>query len=116
MAMSMVVMLDIFSGRPNPRWTISLAQEMEFGRLVAAAPLDAITAQPEPLGYRGFVVTLDAETEQARTITVGLGRIVEGAVTHRDDGRLTERWLLTSGTGHLDPTIKAMVSNAIEGR
>ncbi|MCP3802763.1 hypothetical protein NLX83_26160 [Allokutzneria sp. A3M-2-11 16] len=48
----MEIELDVFSGVPNPRWTLSGA---EARRLVALLP-----ATPEPeregLGFRGFVL------------------------------------------------------------
>lgn len=57
------VELDIFSGRRNPKWTLSPKEEKEF--------LDRITAEPQVmlpaaatngrLGYRGYVVTAVSE-------------------------------------------------------
>ncbi len=57
------VELDIFSGRPNPKWTLSQKEEKEL--------LDRVTADPKVmlptaatngrLGYRGYVVTAVSE-------------------------------------------------------
>jgi hypothetical protein len=52
----MLVELDIFSGRPNPRWELDEPASREVRR--RASGLTPATAQlPEPpgLGYRGFV-------------------------------------------------------------
>jgi hypothetical protein len=52
----MIVELDIFSGRPNPRWSLSESENAELARLIeslqpAASP-PSLT--PPGLGYRGF--------------------------------------------------------------
>ena len=54
--------LDIFSGRPNPRWTLDPAEEGELitrllDRTVPLAPVDITDGR---LGYRGFVVRAPA--------------------------------------------------------
>jgi hypothetical protein len=53
----MRVMLDVFSGRPNPEWTVSPALAQHVRQLLArqggpAAP----DAQPHLLGYRGLLL------------------------------------------------------------
>src|SRR5690349_11395071 len=51
-----MVELDLFSGRPNPRWSLSVAQAAELSGLLAR--LEASSATQEDvlagLGYRGF--------------------------------------------------------------
>lgn len=47
--------LDIFSGRPNPTWRLDDAQTIELLALLSDLPV-ATQGQPEPLGYRGFLV------------------------------------------------------------
>ncbi|MDN8616460.1 hypothetical protein [Variovorax ginsengisoli] len=52
------VMLDVFSGRPNPLWALSEPQIQELRALLAAslhARVD-VAAEPPYLGYRGFVI------------------------------------------------------------
>lgn len=64
-----VVELDIFSGMPNPRWTLNAN---ETSRLVETlrsqgSQVQSMQDQPNGLGYRGFVVYLnDHESEAAR--------------------------------------------------
>lgn len=57
--------LDIFSGLPNPSWTLTEKEERELIDRVIAEP--ALTAPPETvggLGYRGLIVTVCGETRE----------------------------------------------------
>ena len=52
----MVVELDAFSGRPNPRWQLTEREAAELAQLIAGlepAP-GAPSPRPPGLGYRGF--------------------------------------------------------------
>jgi hypothetical protein len=61
--MATQVELDIFSGRPNPRWVIDGPKEVELiERLAAVNPDTTVEDAPAGLGYRGFVITLPAST------------------------------------------------------
>jgi hypothetical protein len=70
------VELDIFSGRPNPHWTISADQIApllpEFD-----APQLATSGEPPGLGYRGFLLT-DVSAEIG---TPTVYRVYEGTVS-----------------------------------
>ena len=52
------VELDIFSGRPNPRWTLNAAEEAELLQrmLDRVVPIAPSTIADGKLGYRGFLV------------------------------------------------------------
>jgi hypothetical protein len=52
----MEIELDVFSGRPNPRWVAS--PERAASVSAALSSLAVAPARPEPghLGYRGFIV------------------------------------------------------------
>lgn len=91
------VELDIFSGRPNPRWTLdkkqrdNLIDQLRGGNVTLLDPNDAEGV----LGYRGFVITLD-QSELAL-----LGRSDQRAAQFRirsgiavDAETVAERWLL----------------------
>lgn len=86
----MLVELDIFSGRPNPRWELD-ARSAERLRAIheglrgsGAPPLE-----PPGLGYRGFRYTMDGVTWHA------FSGMVAGSAGHlRDPGRRVERFLL----------------------
>jgi len=59
----MLVELDVFSGRPNPRWELDEQRFQELRQLESRL-IPARQAAPEPpgLGYRGFVYS-DASGE-----------------------------------------------------
>jgi hypothetical protein len=50
------VELDVFSGRPNPRWTVAGPRAAEVSRRLPDAPVDAKPIEPPGLGYRGFLL------------------------------------------------------------
>ncbi len=52
------VMMDVYSGRPNPAWTLSADQTEALRRLLDALPDAACKPIDLNLGYRGFVVEL----------------------------------------------------------
>lgn len=55
----LTVELDIFSGRPNPRWTLSRREVKQLAEQVRADPslLLPLNAETGGLGYRGFILT-----------------------------------------------------------
>jgi hypothetical protein len=58
------VELDIFSGRPNPQWTLTPKEESELIERVIAEP--SLTRAPESaggLGYRGFTVSVESKSK-----------------------------------------------------
>lgn len=87
----MHVELDIFSGRPNPRWMLSSADQARVARLMESLRLHAGTEVPEPpdLGYRGFTLTYRGQAVRAFG---GYVHFAKGA--RSDPGRSVERLLL----------------------
>lgn len=86
----MLVELDVFSGRANPRWRLDADQEQRVRALQRGLP-EREDPVPEPpgLGYRGFRYTLDGVPWRVWNGTVaGRGRGLE------DPGRTVERLLL----------------------
>jgi hypothetical protein len=78
----MMVQLDIYSGRPNPTWTLSPAQTEEIGRMLVGLPR-AAGAPPEPgLGYRGFLLT---NPERTAGLPAQV-RVAAGTITIEHDG------------------------------
>ncbi|MEV5238298.1 hypothetical protein AB0K89_04090 [Streptomyces cinnamoneus] len=105
----MLVELDLFSGRPAPRWHLGPGAAEEFRTLSAALPPAGTVTHPrEPgLGYRGFTVT-DGDT----VVRVFAGRVTGGATSRADPGRYLERWLLSRlppPLHHLRPVVAAAI-------
>ena len=108
------VELDIFSGRPNPRWTLSPAEEAELIQrlLDRAVPLAPMTISDGKLGYRGFLVRATgatATTLESRGLPTGF-RVRDGLGSSID--ATAERWLLFTGdaTGLAAPVTDAAAS------
>ena len=52
----MLVTLDAFSGRPNPSWELSAAEELQLSRRLTGLPPSATAAVPtDVLGHRVFL-------------------------------------------------------------
>lgn len=52
----MLVELDVFSGRPNPRWELDEQRSQELRQLERRlTPARQAAPEPPGLGYRGFV-------------------------------------------------------------
>ncbi|SOD90580.1 hypothetical protein SAMN06269250_3469 [Spirosoma fluviale] len=60
---AMKVELDVFSGRPNPTWTLSEEESTELVALLKSLPIAEESSEEGGLGYRGFVLSNFKETE-----------------------------------------------------
>jgi hypothetical protein len=98
---SATVELDVFSGRPNPTWTLG---EPEAARILGAwEALEPAQSVPYPgqLGYRGVVVVFDDGTRL--TIADGVADM-EGAA-RGDPDRALERLVVASGRSVVDDAL-----------
>lgn len=116
----MDVEVDLYSGRPNPRFRLEPAAAAELMRRVAALPPLSGRATPrETLGYRGL--RIDAGVAQSPAIEIVVS---DGVVFVRDRGgaeralqdlhRGLERWLIEAGTANLDPGEVAVLHQDLE--
>ena len=89
--MNAVVEMDVYSGRPNPSWSLDAPDTESILLLlraaVAASPVHSL-AEP-PLGYRGFIVFHDSATYR-----VGRGHVEFAGSTYRDVDRAAEKRLI----------------------
>lgn len=101
----MQVEADVFSGRPNPRWTLDAAGARELARRLGELPAAPAAQAFEGLGYRGLVVTgLSVECPEVRLHGGrARGECADGPRAWADAGRALERWLLATGEGRMDP-------------
>ena len=113
-----VVSLDVFSGRPNPVWTLSPADTGALRKLLDRLAASSCPSLPAQLGYRGFVVQFSSES---RSTGDGL-RAYQGSVwqgnpwtedaanlCRSDTEREVERALLASGRAELDSDLYGTV-------
>lgn len=121
--MVMNVMLDIFSGRPNPSWKLSQEQSSEFlkkiSKLTTKENFRADSSKYE-LGYRGFIVEEEANfAQKSRKFEVynGIVNVVENESSYalEDKGYSIETWLLQTAPNNLDELVK-YVKQEIENK
>jgi hypothetical protein len=93
------VQLDVFSGRPNPRWTLSGEPLRELERRLEGLPETEERPEPPGLGYRGFVIG-----RKGRVQLRAFGSVVtitrEGATSAFKDERGLEEHLLEQAREH----------------
>lgn len=106
------VELDIFSGYPNPVWTLSEADSTTFLKKLAMLPRASYRELSNNLGYRGLIAEVINETEET------LVRIQNGTVElsqngtivyYCDENRHLEKWLLNSGEATLKSDLLKLV-------
>ena len=109
-----VVELDVFSGRPNPTWTLPDAEATAFRERVDGLAGTASGQVANNLGYRGFVVRTGDEVV---TVQRGLVQKARGGTTAyaADPNRDLERWLLESGKPSLEPDLVTTVEHELGG-
>lgn len=114
---SAVVEADVFSGRPNPSWSLSEEDTEQLRALVAALPPSNAVALPDPLGYRGMLVRLPSPTSDAGTTTLRVWRGVvqqqQGAAASffSDADRKVEAWLLQRGQPQIEPEVFRVIQS-----
>jgi hypothetical protein len=115
----MWVELEIFSGRPNPRFALSPTDARIVTDLCESLPAGAGAASPaqDGLGYRGFRI-LDSESAleaivQGTAVQIRKGTAATLDVKFDDDRRL-ELALLRISKSHLSPEIYAYLESQVE--
>ncbi|KMO29930.1 hypothetical protein VQ02_28910 [Methylobacterium variabile] len=98
------VEVDLYSGRPNPRFPLSPAAAAELERrLDALPPAAAGAATRDGLGYRGLRVAPGGRFADV-FVSAGVVELRDRAgrtLSRADPGRRLERWLIEDGAGHL---------------
>jgi hypothetical protein len=106
-----MVTLGIYSGRPDPTWTLGGAEAAAVVRAIDGLPEVAGTPPEGGLGYRGFTFA-----RGGRTITAYLGVVWSGGgpqVLRQDPGRTVERLLLELGRPQLTAAEIAEVERSL---
>ncbi|MEV0413359.1 hypothetical protein AB0I68_21790 [Streptomyces sp. NPDC050448] len=101
--------LDIFSGRPNPRWALDGEAAEEMWSLVDGLTPGPVTPPELPgLGYRGFVCSSGSLTCRAFDARAAVGNLVLA-----DPDRTVERWLLDRLPPEFE-SLRSVVAAAIQ--
>ncbi len=78
---AVIVELDVFSGRPNPTWSVSAERSMELLHALQDLPPADQPSRKNGLGYRGFVL---CNPDRVGGLAPHI-RIYGGIVTMTDD-------------------------------
>lgn len=115
----MQVELDVFSGRPNPVWELSVQESREFiHRFQALPPQENVDINnvsiAEGLGYRGMIITrLEHPLAEYNEVFVSNGIVVanynDRSKQWIDKNREFEKWLLQTGRESLDEALYEQV-------
>ena len=115
----MQVEADIFSGRPNPRWTLDEADTAVVAAMLGALrPAPRAPAEAPGLGYRGVVLTgVEAAYPgcsevrlHGATATV---TCIEGTRHLADPGRRVETWIVQTARRHVEPEVFQAIADSL---
>jgi hypothetical protein len=115
-AMSLTVTLNVFSGRPNPVWTVPEGGAAEFMDRIEKI---STTSNVQPagtlggLGYRGFSVRRGEDTASTY-VHAGIIDPGHASPTLIADDREIETWLLSTSGTQLSAEVKAHVEEALK--
>jgi hypothetical protein len=103
---TMLVEVDIYSGRSNPCYPLRSTETAELMSRLTTLPQTDHAPQPVALGYRGLRVTIDPPDPTAE-IQVGHGTVTIQQSNGEqlwltDPDRQLERWLVGLCATHLD--------------
>ena len=108
------VVLGLYSGRPDPEWTLTTVQAATLEKALAALADGTGTPPTGGLGYHGFTILLPGRTLMAyRGVVTATG---DGPRTLKlDPARTVERYLLETSRSHLTADEYAEVERALTG-
>ena len=111
------VTLEIYSGRPDPTWSLDDASIQALReRLAVLHTTEPDTPTPDGLGYRGLRVAMTGQNmPNLVTVSRGVVTVERGAEKRRfvDAGREMEMWLVKGGENALTPTLFKQVTDKI---
>lgn len=116
----MQVEVDMFSGRPNPHWELTVPESQDFAqRFQSLSTHRGEGVVNEGLGYRGLIVRERAEeVEGDRKIVISNGLVVARrngkSKQFIDENRALEKWLIQTGEGRLDDELYHQISRLAE--
>lgn len=112
---SATVEADLFSGLPNPSWSLTAAEAAQLVERIDGLAPAAEMEPPDQLGFRGFVFRLHAGGRE-----IASGKSYDGHVRFQDSagprhladpGGEFERWLLETGQGRIESQLYETLRN-----
>lgn len=116
----MQVEVDMFSGRPNPHWELTVPESQDFAQRFKSLSIHkGEGAINEGLGYRGLIVRERAEeVEGDRQIVIYHGLVMAKrngkSKQFTDQNRALETWLIQTGEGRLDDELYHQITKLAE--
>src|SRR5262245_58266330 len=96
--MPTTVIVDVFSGVPNPQWTIAGDVLIQLKMMLAhLAQFHGTMPQPPGLGYRGLILEFPPDAGIDGPLRVFGGCVMGPHEAWVDTGHALERWLLEHG-------------------
>jgi hypothetical protein len=120
-ASNVVVTLDVFSGRPNPTWSLSEPTTVEFSRRLHALEASKVDAPEfDDLGYRAVGAQFQDQMKGVVVVKASRGLVTLDQAGQRfryiDPGRQFELWLVNTGAGHVTPDVLQYVTREIASK
>lgn len=112
--MATEVHLNLYSGRPGPKWHLDEEQTQELVRRLRSCEALGEEAGRQRLGYSGFMVLADPDSGLPGLIEIFRGLIASPEGTLLDRDRELERWLLETAGTALSPEIQELVLRELE--
>ncbi len=113
--MEATVVLDIFSGRPNPEWALTSGTASQICVLLQSLP-PAESQPPEMLpglGYRGFLVHIPDCRGMEKPVRIFQNTAQSGELMLRDiDGKI-EKLLLKSAGDAIDQDLREILQEIL---
>lgn len=107
------VVLGIYSGVPDPAWTLTAEESNELAAALATLPEVSGTAAPGGLGYHGFTI----ESPDG-TLVAFDGKVAEVGLDPpsylNDPDRTIERLLLDTARPHVTPEVLTEVERSLD--
>jgi hypothetical protein len=111
---SVNVEMDIFSGKPNPQWTLSQEDAVRFLKMVEGLPTAPDQILDNPLDYRGMLIRVGDNEEISYRIWRGVVVREENLTFFHDENRDIERWLLFTGKSYMEDELFQIVLYEID--
>lgn len=121
----MIVMLDVFSGRPNPTWTLSEEEEKQLLERVKGRGLAAADAPDAGLGYRGLVVRATQDDVEDLPQEFRIAGVTQAGDATRatgeralnvDEENEVAQFLLQAARGAVNDDLQQFIAGALQRR
>ena len=116
----MLVILDVFSGTPNPVWKLKQQQYSEFLKKISEKKISEKSNKIDGLGYRGLMVVekVNEEIESRFEVNNGTITVFENKSKYELDDKNyeIEKWLLNTAPSSISINLLNSIKKEIDDR